>query len=383
MVEQRTSLDNMMKNCIPSLLEPRVSQFDPVSVGLPADFLLTSFSRLKEQCFTGYSTTLAAEEGSLTRLEGQGVGSDCSLTPCSIPEHFLASSTDFFYPLVEDPYVMGKIGAANVLSDLYATGVTSCDNVLMILAASTEIPLEQRRVVLQLMIKGFSDKVIEANSQVTGGQSIMNPWPIIGGTAMSVVAKSQVVLPNMAQEGDLLILTKPLGTQVAVNLHQWLVSQPDMWEEAQKIISKEQTLWAYDVAALSMQRLNNTAAMLMKKYGAHAATDVTGFGILGHAKNLSRQQRHQVSFILECLPCFKGMAAVDRWCRQGQRFKLCQGLSAETSGGLLIALAVDSTESFLKDIYEEEGWRSFVVGRVVKGNREAFLSEQVAIVDIE
>lgn len=222
----------------------------------------------------------------------RGIGADCSLQPSGVPDVFLASTTDFFYPLVEDPYIMGKIGAANVLSDLYAVGVSNCDNVLMILAASSDMEPEQRRVVLELMIKGFSDQVEKAGSKVTGGQTIFNPWPMIGGTAMSVIPKSELVPLSESQVGDVLVLTKPLGTQVAVNLHQWLISKPDLWKQVEGVIEKEQVLWAYDVAAESMQRLNRTAAILMKKYNAHSATDVTGFGILGHARNLARQQRY-------------------------------------------------------------------------------------------
>jgi selenide,water dikinase len=313
----------------------------------------------------------------------QGVGSDCSLQPSQVPDVYLASTTDFFYPLVEDPYTMGKIGAANVLSDLYAAGIFDCTNVLMILAASSDMPLEERRIVLERMIKGFSDQVEIAGSQVTGGQTIFNPWPMIGGTAMSVVSRDDLCPLYEAQVGDVLVLTKPLGTQVAVNLHQWLVSKPDLWKQVEGVIEEDQVLWAYDVAAESMQRLNRTAAILMKKYNAHAATDVTGFGILGHANNLARQQRREVSFVFDCLPCIKGMAKVDLHVRQGNRFQLCRGLSAETSGGLLIALPSNNVEAFLDEIYKEEGWKSFIVGRVIDGNRSASLKESVEIWDVE
>ncbi|GJD11640.1 Selenide, water dikinase [Galdieria sulphuraria] len=328
-----------MKDCIPPLKEPKTSQFEPQSVGCKIP-----------------------QESDPPPSFCQGIGSDCSLQPSGVPDVFLASTTDFFYPLVEDPYVMGKIGATNVLSDLYAAGITSCTNVLMILAGSSDMPLEERRIVLELMIKGFSDQVEKAGSKVTGGQTIFNPWPMIGGTAMSVVPKGELVQLSESQIGDILVLTKPLGTQVAVNLHQWLVSKPDLWKQVEGVTDE---------------------AILMKKYNAHAATDVTGFGILGHAKNLARQQRRHVTFVLECLPCIKGMAKVDGWVRQGDRFQLRRGLSAETSGGLLIAFPVDNVEGFLNEIYLEEGWRSFVVGRVVDGNRDAYVKEPIEIIDVE
>ncbi|GJQ10104.1 hypothetical protein GpartN1_g4862.t1 [Galdieria partita] len=366
-----------MNNCIPPLTEPKTSQFEPQSVGCKIP--QAELEGLLGRCLTDHS----CQESEPLPSFCQGIGSDCSLQPSGVPNVFLASTTDFFYPLVEDPYVMGKIGAANVLSDLYAAGITSCTNVLMILAGSSDMPLEERRIVLELMIRGFSDQVEKAGSKVTGGQTIFNPWPMIGGTAMSVVSKHELFQLSESQVGDILVLTKPLGTQVAVNLHQWLVSKPDLWKQVEGVIHEDEVLWAYDVATESMQRLNRTAATLMKKYNAHAATDVTGFGILGHARNLARQQRRHVSFVLECLPCIKGMAKVDRCVKQGDRFQLCRGLSAETSGGLLIALPVDSVESFLNEIYLEEGWKSFVVGRVLDGNRDAFVKDPIEIFDVE
>ena len=131
------------------------------------------------------------------------------------------------------------------------------------------------------------------------------------------------------------MLTKPLGTQVAVNAHQWL-DQPDRWKRIKLVISSEDVRKAYQRAMDSMARLNRTAARLMHKYNAHACTDVTGFGILGHAQNLATNQKNEVSFVIHNLPIISKMASVAKAC--GNMFKLLQGRSAETSGGLLICL---------------------------------------------
>jgi hypothetical protein len=113
---------------------------------------------------------------------------DCSVVPLKHQDLFLISTTDYFYPSVEDPYIQvtipfayfhrrfstqGKIGAANVLSDLYAMGIVNCDNVLMILAASTDMNKDDRKIVTSLMIKGFTDQVKDAESIVTGGQTVV------------------------------------------------------------------------------------------------------------------------------------------------------------------------------------------------------------------
>lgn len=133
------------------------------------------------------------------------------------------------------------------------------------------------------MIEGFNDCAKEANTTVTGGQSIMNPWPIIGGVANVVCDENEYIKVNQGQPGDLLVLTKPLGTQVAVNALEWLMKGD---EKATKVMTKERVMETYYMAMESMSVLNLNAAALCKKYECHGATDITGFGIMGHAQNL-------------------------------------------------------------------------------------------------
>ena len=106
----------------------------------------------------------------------------------------LVQTTDFFYPLVDDPYVQGKIACANVLSDLYAMGVSECDNMLMLLGVCTDLTAREREVVTKMIIQGFSDLAREAGTTVNGGQTVLNPWYIIGGVASSVVTENEVIL---------------------------------------------------------------------------------------------------------------------------------------------------------------------------------------------
>ena len=140
------------------------------------------------------------------------------------------STTDFFYPLVEDPYIQGRLACANVVSDVYAMGIDRVDNILMILGISLQMQEDEREIVTREMIKGFNDCALEADSLVTGGQSVMNPWPIIGGTAIVMCKDEDYVQVNRGQPGDKLILTKPLGTQVAVNVNEWLNDKNRKWE---------------------------------------------------------------------------------------------------------------------------------------------------------
>jgi len=99
-----------------------------------------------------------------------------------------------------------------VLSDLYAMGVPRVDHMLMILGVSLQMNEQAREIVTREMIRGFNDCATEAGTSITGGQSIMNPWPMIGGVANVMLLKDEYVKPNFGEVGDLILLTKPLGT---------------------------------------------------------------------------------------------------------------------------------------------------------------------------
>lgn len=402
--------------------------FDPEALGLPPDFLLTDYTRLK-----GCSCKLPQPKliSLLKNLEepnnGNGSGAsspptvvnmmDCSVIPlqrhaqprkgirgtappsaAALPQLYLVSTTDFFFPSVEDPYIQGQIGASNVLSDLYSVGITDCDNILMLLASSTDMDENERTVVTREILRGFAERVRLAQTCVTGGQTVMNPWPLIGGVAMSVVSAEEMILPTGLQPGDVLVLTKPLGTQLAVNLQQWVRRPSPAYEQCIKgHISDAEIQDLYTSACNTMKRLNRMAARMMHTYDAHGATDVTGFGILGHARNLgaattpfsipvppssssvendpaptSSQPRSApgVCLVLETLPIFRVAAQASRLLGDRVPYRLLEGLSAETSGGLLVALKDKKTaEDYIRAIQEqqefpEEAAPAWIVGHV-------------------
>lgn len=309
------------------------------------------------------------------------IGMDTSIIPLSrFPGFFQVSTTDFFFPLIEDPYIQGKIACANVLSDLYAAGIVHCDNLLMLLCVSTKMSPEERDVVASLMMRGFSDLAREGETRVTGGQTTVNAWPLIGGVAMTVAKEEDLIRPENAVAGDVLVLTKPLGTQLAVNVHQWMDTAHARWSKLSTWMTREMALDAYQKAMKSMARLNRKGAELMHKYGAHAATDITGFGYLGHAQNLAGNQKAMVDFVLEVMPIFKDMKRADE---ETQVFHLMQGTSAETSGGLLICLpSEEAAQAFCKEIEETDGAPAWIVGKVVEGVRKARIVETPKIIEV-
>lgn len=312
----------------------------------------------------------------ITRI---GIGMDSCVTPLRHGGLSLVQTTDFIYPLVDDPYMMGKIACANVLSDMYAMGVTECDNMLMLLAVSTKMTERERDVVTPLIMRGFKDSAMEAGTTVTGGQTVVNPWCTIGGVASTVCQPNEYIVPDNAVVGDVLVLTKPLGTQVAVNAHQWL-DIPERWNRIKLVVSEEDVRKAYQRAMDSMARLNRVAARLMHKYNAHGATDVTGFGLLGHAQTLAKHQKNEVSFVIHNLPVIAKMAAVAKAC--GNMFQLLQGHSAETSGGLLICLPREQAAAYCKDIEKQEGYQAWIIGIVEKGMRTARIIDKPRVIEV-
>eukprot|EP00744_Colponema_vietnamica_P004978 GILI01007354.1.p1 GENE.GILI01007354.1~~GILI01007354.1.p1 ORF type:complete len:251 (-),score=76.57 GILI01007354.1:445-1197(-) len=249
---------------------------------------------------------------------------------------------------------------------------------LMLLGISNKMNLTEREVITRSIIQGFNEAAKEAETLVTGGQTVYNPWPIIGGVAISVCKTPEFVVPINAKPGDVVVLTKPLGTQVAVNVYQWM-HQPERWAKVEPLLSKEQGAEAYLKACESMGRLNRNAARLMIKYGAHCGTDVTGFGILGHAQNLANVQTEDVTIRLHTLPCIQHMTLIND---NVLNFRLTLGYSAETSGAILVCLPPDAAEAFVREIQEIDGQPAWIIGDVVAGGRTAEILSNVNILEI-
>ena len=383
-----------------------VSQpFDPASLGLPDDFLLTDYTRLKgcsckipqpkllvllekirrhnEVASAQAAGALEPTEAELQRAQLADVGMDCSIVPLKSKvaarlaggraedELFMVSTTDFFFPSVEDPFLQGQIGCANVLSDLYAMGLYECDTLLMLLAASTDMEETDRYTVTLEMMKGFAATARQAETSVTGGQSVLNPWPLIGGVAMSVAARSEMIPPDGVQIGDIFVLTKPLGHQLAVNVRQWSRRPTPLYNKhLDGNMSEDEISELYQAAASNMARLNRNGAKLMMKYRAHGCTDVTGFGLLGHAGNLSEANKAAdggkgLTIEINLLPILKGAVKAEKLLNN--RYKLFKGLSAETSGGLLIAFKDKPTaQAFQEELAQADaGTESWIVGQAV------------------
>uniref|UniRef100_A0A1A9ZM15 Uncharacterized protein n=1 Tax=Glossina pallidipes TaxID=7398 RepID=A0A1A9ZM15_GLOPL len=310
---------------------------------------------------------------------------DCSVVQCQRQKEFyLVQTVDFFYPLVDDPKLMGRIALANVVSDVYAIGTTEIDKLNMIISAPTELSDEERDIVLPMIIDGFQESAQLAGCRVNIQNIALNPWCIIGGIATSVCKQSEIILPYNAKDGDHLVLTKPLGIQLATNACIWLNDKNEKYHKLAEHFSDQIIFQTFEMALKSMTFLNRDAANLMHKYEAHAATDVTGFGLMGHARNLAEFQKERLQFVVTKLPILKNVLEFGKILSLDA--KLRNGTSVETSGGLLIALPAKHSEAFCKEFYtltkgEQYAW---TIGYVKQADtREVILAEQPEYIEVE
>lgn len=313
---------------------------------------------------------------------------DCAVIPLSRYKNLsLVQTVDFFYPLVDNPSIMGKIALANVLSDVYAVGVTSIDKLSLILSSPTEFTSDQRDIILPMIIDGFNKLAKEAGCEVGVRNIAVNEWCIIGGIATSVCKNDEIIMPSNAKIGDAIVLTKPLGTQLASNAQIWWTEKGEKYEKLAQSMTEMDIFEAFQIACQSMTHLNKNGAQLMHKYNAHAGTDVTGFGLLGHALNLAEYQTECVEFIIDKLPIIKNVLKIGQIV--GQEKKLKSGRAVETSGGLLICMPAENAEAFCDEYANIHGnkQKAWIVGRVeaaaVAGRRSASLAEHVELFEVQ
>jgi selenide,water dikinase len=279
----------------------------------------------------------------------------------------LVQTVDFFPPIVDDPYTFGAIAAANALSDIYAMGGRP-----ILALAIAGFPEDLAPQVISAILQGGADKVAEAGAVVAGGHTVLDTEPKYGLCVTGLVHPDRVTAKAHARPGDLLLLTKPIGTGVITTAHKrGLVRAEDLAS-----------------AIASMTRLNRRAAELAATADLHSATDITGYGLLGHAEELASNSGVALQIALADVPLLPG--ALD-YARQGifpgglgrnrdhllskRAVRLANGVDQahaqllfdpQTSGGLLFALPADAAQA-LSDRFSAEGEQIWRIGSVVEG----------------
>jgi selenide, water dikinase len=264
-------------------------------------------------------------------------------------------------------------------SDIYACGVAEIDELKIILSIPTDLEDEEQQEVIMSIVRGFKKSAELIKCKLTIENIGLNPWCIIGGIATSVSTRDEIIFPTKAQVGDLIILTKPLGVQLATNAPIWMEENSEQWLKISEHLTQEDVLECYGKAVKSMTSLNKTAAELMHKYNAHAATDITGFGLVGHAENLLSFQEEKLDFIINLLPLIKHVKKIAEVLNRHQ--KLFTGKAVETSGGLFVVLPQENAQYFCDDFSKISGNECWIIGKAVEGTGKVVM-ENPQIVEV-
>jgi selenide,water dikinase len=279
----------------------------------------------------------------------------------------IVATVDFFTPLVDDAYDFGRIAATNAFSDLYAMGATPLLALNLVGWPRETLPFE----LLGEVLRGGAEVAQAAGAFVLGGHSVDDPEPKYGMVAIGEVHPDRIVTNAGAEPGDAMVLTKPLGTGVLTTaLKRDLVTAAEL---------------APAVAA--MTTLNAGAARAMLAVGVHAATDVTGFGLLGHLHTLLAASGRGAELRAAAVPLLPGArAAAERGAIPGGTKRNAEDVAdavqfaasvdaptrllladAQTSGGLLIAVAPERLDALVAALVRERALAAAVIGRVVAG----------------
>jgi selenide,water dikinase len=284
----------------------------------------------------------------------------------------IVENVDIFTPIHDDPHVQGEIVACNATNDIFAMGVTNLLSLQAFLAYPKELPED----IVVGVLKGMRDFMERHDAKLSGGQTIKNPVPVFGGIALGTAHPKDIVYSLGAKVGDVVLLTKPLGIQPAMRSYRELKD-----EKRDALLSKfkESDLKRMqDVAVRLMTFSNLEIAQAMRSVEVNAATDVTGFGLLGHAGNVSSLSG--VDVVIDQIPVIRGTLQLAEFFGH----KLSSGLGAETAGGMLVFLDSGKEEEF-RGILSDDNLPCWPVGKVVKakGSPCARLAQDVQFIETE
>lgn len=283
------------------------------------------------------------------------------------PDRALVATVDFFTPIVDDPAAWGAIAVANALSDIYAMGATPLFGLNLVGWPRERVPFE----VLGDVLRGAAEVAARAHCLVLGGHSIDAVEPTFGMAVIGEVHPDRMLTNAGACAGDILVLTKPIGTGIlATALKRDALIESGMAD-----------------AVRSMTTLNDGAARAALKVGVSAATDVTGFGLIGHLTGILEASRVAAELAFDAIPLLpharnlaargvipggtqRNLEAADRvdWASDLSLVDRQLCVDAQTSGGLLLAVPPEHEVALLAALREEATPAAAVIGRIVSGN---------------
>jgi selenide,water dikinase len=286
----------------------------------------------------------------------------------------LVQTLDFITPIVDDPRTFGMIAAANSLSDVYAMGGRPLTAMNILCYPAGCLPEEAVREILE----GGLEKINEAGAVLAGGHSVNDPELKYGLSVTGLVHPGKLVANKGALPGDLIILTKPLGTGVVATAVKAEMASPK----------------AAGALAAAASSLNRIASEVMLEHGVHACTDVTGFGLGGHLMEMARAGGIEATLRIGDLPLIEGagqyaaMGLVPAGAQDNRKFfsgdvEVAEDIDAglvdlvfdpQTSGGLLMALGPGSADACLDDLRRRGLQESGIIGEVTGGHSRGRIS---------
>jgi selenide,water dikinase len=276
----------------------------------------------------------------------------------------LVLTTDFFPPVCSDPYEFGEIAAANSISDVYAMGGDPVLALNIMMFPSAKLPMEAYAEIM----KGGYSKATEAGVRIIGGHTIDDFPPKYGLAVVGFIHPQKIITNAGARPGDMLILTKPVGTGVILAGHRLGMASEEDLSEAKRL----------------MKLLNKSGAGVMKKHGIKGATDVTGFGLAGHALKMAKASGVSITLNMKDVPLISNSySLIDDGCIPGASFRNLDyaekdirfaadldynlkmiAFDAQTSGGLLFAAPSKSVKDILTDLQNVGLIDSKIIGKV-------------------
>jgi len=288
----------------------------------------------------------------------------------------IVQSVDFFSPIVDDPYKFGRIAAANALSDIYTSGATPVTALNII-----GFPLKLGTELITDILRGGADAVKEAGAVILGGHTIDDEEPKYGLAVTGIVDPAKMITNSGARPGDALLLTKKIGVGILSNIAKLKGGALGALGAGGSSIPEK----VYKEAITAMMRLNKNASAAMRKFNVTACTDVSGFGLLGHARNIADNSGVSLSISYSATPRYEG---VEERAAQGSKgggernyswiksfLQKADGVSTaqvmvmcdpQTSGGLLMAVDSNKAEALAKRI-RDGGDETAIIGQVDQG----------------
>jgi selenide,water dikinase len=280
----------------------------------------------------------------------------------------LIQTLDFFPPVCSDPYEFGQIAAANALSDVYAMGGTALTAMNIVMFPYNRIPLS----VLKEILSGGMERVEKAAVMMVGGHTIDDYPPKYGLSVTGVIRPDELVTNAFAKPGDILILTKAIGSGAIIAGKRVGMAKED----------------DYRAMLESMKLLNLEGAAVMRRHAVKAATDITGFGLLGHARNIAEASKVTIRLnsakvpLMDgaydlisagCVPgaTFRNISAIEKDCSFPETIDSAIKLllfDAQTSGGLLLCVPAKSSEKVLDEMRSVGYMSSRIIGEVTEKN---------------